>query len=285
MKIPVRFVLIAALVLIWQSLSFGAEIVPDFNSTSDGRNDDGTYTNGGCFNDSPGGTCTGDPVPIGFDINFFGTLNNSVFINTNGNVTFDSPLAAFIPFPLDFALRPIVAPFFADVDTRNADSGVVTFGNGFFGGRDAFGVNWIDVGYFDQHADKTNSFQLLFVNRADTGAGNFDLIFNYDRVQWETGDGDFGDQGLGGFSARVGFTNGSGIPEETLELPGSGEPGSLIDGGPLALISHRLNSDVDGRYIFNFREGQLSATTVPEPASMLLVALAGALLMIRRRYA
>ena len=111
------------------------------------------------------------------------------------------------------------------MDTRNPDSGVVTFGNGSFGGRDAFGVNWIDVGYFDQHVDKTNSFQLLFVNRADTGAGNFDLIFNYDRVQWETGDSDFGDQGLGGFSARVGLPTGLVIRRKPSNCLVPGNPG------------------------------------------------------------
>jgi hypothetical protein len=36
--------------------------------------------------------------------------------------------------------------------------------------------------------DKLATFELLLVDRSDTGAGNFDVEFNYDTVQWETGD-------------------------------------------------------------------------------------------------
>ena len=61
-------------------------IRPGFNTTNDGRNDDGTYTApSGCTNLSSGGTCPGTPVSIGFDGNFFGTPFNSLFLNTNGN--------------------------------------------------------------------------------------------------------------------------------------------------------------------------------------------------------
>jgi len=135
--------------MVFASVSFGDAIVPGFDATGDGRNDDGTYTLGGCNNDSPGGTCAGTLVPIGFDVNFFGVTTDSLYINTNGNVTFDFSLFSPDPFPLIDSFNQMIAPFFADVDTRNPASGAVTFGNGTFDGRDAFGVNWIDVGYFD----------------------------------------------------------------------------------------------------------------------------------------
>jgi hypothetical protein len=121
--------------------SWGAAVLPGFNSTSDGRNDDGTFTTGGCNNPSNGGTCAGTPVPLGFTLNFFGVNFNSVFVNTNGNVTLDSPLSTFTPFGLNAANRKIIAPFFADVDTRNTSSGVVTFGPGTFMGFNTFGFN------------------------------------------------------------------------------------------------------------------------------------------------
>jgi hypothetical protein len=270
----------AALILLCLP-SFGAAIVAGFNGTSDGRNDDGTYTTGGCNNNAPGGTCLGDLVPIGFSLNFYGVNRDSLYINTNGNVTFDSPLATFTPFGLDDAFRQIIAPFFADIDTRNPASGAVTFGNGMFQGRSAFGVNWINVGYFEEHVDKTNSFQLLLVDRNDTGVGNFDIVFNYDRVQFETGDASFGFEGLGGFSAHVGFSNGTGVPGESFSLPGSGVPGTFIDSGSYALVSHSLNSNVLGRYIFNARNGDPSP--IPEPGTWALSAVGCAFVLIRRR--
>ena len=272
----------ALLLLSWTSLH-AAAIVPGFNQTADGRNDDGTYTLGGCNNPSPGGTCAGDLVPIGFNIHYYGWRSDSLYINTNGNVTFDGPLATFMPFGLDDALRPIIAPYFADIDTRNPASGVVTFGNGTFDGRTAFGVNWIDVGYFEENVDKTNSFQLLLVERGDTGIGNFDIVFNYDKVQFESGDSNFGEGGLGGFSAHVGFSKGTGQPGESLSLPGSGVPGSFIDGGTYALVGNSLNSDVLGRYIFTARNGE--PAMIPEPGSFGLVAAGGLLLLFRKRQA
>ena len=216
---------------------------------------------------------------LGFNLNFFGVNFNSVYINTNGNITLDSPLSTFTPFGLTATSRKIVAPFFADVDTRNPASGVATFGSGTFQGRNAFGVNWPNVGYFSSHADKTNSFQLLLVDRSDTGAGNFDIVFNYDNVQWETGDASGGSGGLGGNSARVGFSNGTGAAGTSFELPGSAVNGALINGGPNALITHSLNSDVLGRYIFASRGGAVSV--VPEPASFALVGLGTVLFVLR----
>lgn len=264
------------------SMSFAAAIVPGFNTTSDGRNDDGTFTTGGCNNPSSGGTCAGTLVPVGFNLNFFGVNRTSLYINTNGNVTLDSPLSTFTPFGLTAASREIISPFFADVDTRNAASGVVTFGSGTFASRNAFGVNWINVGYFNQKVDKTNSFQLLLVDRSDTGAGNFDIVFNYDRVAWETGDASGGTGGLGGSSARAGFSNGTGNPGTSFELAGSAVPGSLLDNGPNALITRSLNSDVLGRYIFNARGGGI--TVVPEPGSLMLLAAGGVVLYGTRRF-
>ena len=277
-------ILVLCLSACFSSLSYGAAIVPGFNTTSDGRNDDGTWTApSGCTNPEIGGTCAGTLVPVGFNLNFFGVNFNSTYINTNGNITLDFPLSTFTPFGLTAADRQIIAPFFADVDTRNLASGVVTFGNGTFLGFNAFGVNWLNVGYFDEHVDKTNSFQLLLVNREDTGAGNFDIVFNYDSVQWETGDASNGVEGLGGDSARVGFSNGTGNPGTSFELTGSALPGALINGGPNALITHSLNSDVEGRYIFTARGGRIDVEVVPEPSTWLLLGSGLAGLMLWRK--
>ena len=274
-----RLLIAVATAALLVRVSFGSAIVSGFDSTSDGRNDDGTYTTGGCTNPFPGGTCAGTLVPIGFNIDFFGITTNSLYINTNGNVTLDAPLASpppNEPYQLVDGFSEIIAPFYADVDTRNPASGVVTFGEGTFDGDPAFGVNWIGVGYFDDEADKLDSFQLLLV---DTGANSFDIIFNYGSIQWETGDANFGTDGLGGYSAIAGFSDGTGNPSNSYELPGSGIPGSFIDGGPNALATNSLNSNVPGRYIFEFQDGEL----VPEPQTSIPIIIIGAILFLFNR--
>ena len=216
-------------------------------------------------------------VNIGFSINFFG-LNGgnqtTLFVNNNGNVTFEGPLSTFTPFNLITTGTPMLAPFFGDVDTRNAGSDVVRYGQSTIDGRAVFGVNWIDVGYYNQSADKLNSFQLIITDRSDTGAGNFDFEFNYDQIQWETGDASGGSGGLGGSSARAGWSNGS---TDSFELDGSAVNGALLDSdcpGDTGLICNSLNSNVLGRYVFQVRNGEIVDDTpsVPFPGTLMLLA-------------
>lgn len=211
-------------------------------------------------------------VNIGFGINFYGVAQSTLFVNNNGNVTFNAPLGTFTPFGLTTSSIAIIAPFFADVDTRGGGSSQVQYGQNTLGGKNVFGVNWINVGVYSQ-LPIYNSFQLIMTDRSDIGAGDFDFEFNYDTVVWETGQASGGNsQGLGGSSARVGYTNGAAID---VEFTGSGVNGAFLNGGPNALTSGSLNSTVAGQYIFNVRNGVVQPpTTVPEPMSLALVGLA-----------
>jgi hypothetical protein len=228
--------------------------------------DSGAFTDNTLARNDDGSTGL---VPIGFSINYFGSNYSNLYVNNNGNVTFTGPLSTFTPFSLLSTATPIIAPFFADVDTRNLASGVTQYGQDNLSGRAVFGVNWIGVGYYNTQANLLNSFQLIITDRSDTGAGNFDFEFNYDQIRWETGSASGGVGGLGGFSARAGWSNGVAT---ALELAGSAVNGAFLDGGPNALISGSLNSNVDGRYIFQVRNGQVQG--VPEPGTLALMALA-----------
>lgn len=218
-----------------------------FTNNVYGPNDDGTYPVTGPDVGIPPGTPVA--IPIGFPINFYGQTFSSLFLNNNGNVTFDAALGEFTPFGLVNTRSEIIAPFFADVDTRFA--GIVTFGNDTVDGHQAFGVDWIGVGYYNvaNQTDKSNSFQVILINRSDRRPGDFDIEFNYDVVQWETGDASGGSDGLGGGSAVVGFSNGSGQPGTSLQFSGSGIPHSFLDINPGGLIHNSLNTNVLGRYV------------------------------------
>ncbi len=216
-----------------------AAVLPGFNAFNLPANDDGS---------------TG-AVAIGFGVNFFGINRTTLYVNNNGNVTFDGPLVTFTPFGLPSTPHQIIAPFFADVDTRVGN--IVTYGPGTVGGLQAFGVNWPAVGYYSMHTDKLNTFQLVLINRADTGAGNFDFEFNYNSIQWNTGDASGGSNGLGGSSAGVGYSNGTGVPGTFYQFLGSGSNGAFLDSGPrlTSLIRNDADSNVLGRYVFSVRDG------------------------------
>jgi hypothetical protein len=236
----VRLVL-AALVLAVAMQAQAIRPNEGFRAGSVARNDDGSSA----------------LVPIGFDVNFFGRTRTHAYVNNNGNITFDAALATFTPFGLVGTRREIIAAFFADVDTRPEGTQLVTYGIDTVNGKRAFGVNYIDVGYYNIHADKLNSFQLILIERSDTGAGNFDIEFNYQRISWETGDASGGVNGFGGTPAAVGWSNGSGEPGTSFELEGSLQPGAFLDGARRGLTRNRLNSTVVGRYVFRARDGQV----------------------------
>ncbi len=187
-------------------------------------------------------------LPMGFFINFYGNSNATLYVNNNGNVTFTSAQSQYAPQPLSNLGTEVIAPFWADVDTRNPASDVVKYGtNGMVNGHAAFGVDWVNVGYYFEHADRLLSCQLVIIDRSDIVPGDFDMEFNYNKVQWEWGDASKNSPPRAGFSDGI----------NDYELQGSGVEGAFMDTNVLTgLIYHSLNSSVPGRYFFSFRNGQ-----------------------------
>lgn len=170
------------------------------------------------------------PVELGWNFSLFGSTYHQVYVNTNGNITFASPLPSYDPagFPID---TPMVAAFWADVDTRAAGSGSVWFK--VF--SDRLVVVWNKVGYFNLQANRKNTFQLTI--RANTAPGfqGNDVIIAYDDMQWTTGEASMGNNGFGGFPATVGANRGNGIDyiqTGRFNLDGSTPPNRPVAGSP-----------------------------------------------------
>lgn len=223
-------------------------------STSIGRNDDRSSSR----------------LALPFPINF-GTTQTSVYVNNNGNVTFTGSSSTWTPSRMTATTAARIAPFWADVDTRNSGSGVVTYGTTTYDGRLAFCANWGNVGYYASQADKLNSSRLYLVDRSDVAAGDFDIVFDYEAIAWETGRASGGSNGFGGRSAVAGFTSGAGGPETFFNLPGSAVNGALVDGGPNSLTAGSFNSNEPGIWRFEVRDGVVADVgSLPRIAALAL---------------
>ena len=212
---------------------------------------------------------TSAPIDLGFSALINGTTYSNAYVNNNGNITFGQALSTYTPAQILGSPFPIIAAFWADIDTRGTNSGLTQYGGATLDGKNVFGINWIGVGYYASRVDKLNSLQMILTDRSDVGAGDFDIQFNYDQIQWETGEASGGVNGLGGTSAAVGYAVGTNL---AYQLPGSFVNGALLDGGPNALVAHSLNSNTLGQYNFQVRNGEV-VPSIPEPETYALMAL------------
>ena len=187
-------------------------------------------------------------------LDFFGASYTSLYLNNNGNITFADSLSEYTPGAIDGGVdNPIIAPFWADVDTRGTASNTPTPGGNSTGANRVwydFDVDngiltatWDDVGYFRSRTDKLNAFQVQLVNR---GEGTFDIIYRYENIDWTTGNASDGSDGLGGMVARAGYSAGNDFDYH--ELPQSG------------IQSEMLDLDQTGSYFVQVRHGIALAT-------------------------
>ena len=122
-------------------------------------------------------------INLPFSFNFYGTTYNSLYINNNGNVTFGNSLSTYSSTAFPSANNRIIAPFWADVDTRGGNGQVL-----YKITPTAIYINWVSVGYYNTQGDKRNTFQLILTNGSDPAVpdGN-NVAFCYQDMQWTTG--------------------------------------------------------------------------------------------------
>lgn len=173
-------------------------------------------------------------------LNFFGTTHTSVYVNTNGNLTFGGAQSTYTPCPIPlsvatcdeflFTPRPMIAPFWADIDTRHPPENVTgcavpSESAGTCSGGDnsvwwhleegRMIVTWHNGRYFTfgcNSMDLRVNFQLILTGVPSCGGGatDFDVEFRYNRCEWETGNASGGTNGFGGTPAQAGFDSGNG---------------------------------------------------------------------------
>jgi len=166
-----------------------------------------------------------DSLDIGFEFNFYGSNYRYIFVNNNGNITLGESQPEYDPVGFPSGDYRMIAPFWADVDTRDDSSGVVYRRTD----SDQIIITWNEVGYFGQNADKLNTFQVIISNGegANVPDGK-NVCFSYADMQWTTGDFSGGSDGFGGSPATAGVNKGA---DSTFALVGRfDQPGDSYDG-------------------------------------------------------
>ena len=147
-------------------------------------------------------------ILLPFNFSFYGTTYDSLYINNNGNISFSQPYSTFTAYSFPDPTFNMIAPFWADVDTRSTNGGNVWYKLN----PHSLVIVWDHVGYFSMMEDKLNTFQLIISDGLDTLIPNANNVsFCYGDMQWTTGSASGGANGFGGSAATVGVNIGNGI--------------------------------------------------------------------------
>jgi hypothetical protein len=214
-------------------------------------------------------------IDLGFNFCFYNTDRPSLYINNNGNVSFNAPYGSYTSTGFPVSGFDMIAPFWADVDTRNttdADTNQVWYQTVGAPGNRVFIVTWDSVGYYQAQNGSRNTFQVALAENENMWGPTFNAAFSYGRMDWTTGQASQGGP-FGGVAATVGINAGDGVRYDQL---------GRFDHAGFDYNGFNTPSGVDvlegDRYFFDACEG-----IVPAPASAALLAVGGLLVSRRRR--
>ncbi|VDI06757.1 Hypothetical predicted protein, partial [Mytilus galloprovincialis] len=222
-------------------------------------------------------------IHINTAFQFFNQSHRSLFVNTNGDLTFISALSRYTPESFPFQRNAsVIATYWADVDTKTvgdvwyretsnptllgrASSDIRTS----FPQQPKFNASWIfittwdDVAFFgadEVGLTKRCSFQCIL---ATDGRYSF-VVFNYNLTQWTTGTASGGNSsdGVGGTPAQVGFDAGDGI--HFYAVPGSQTPGIIN-------ITQMSNVGIPGKFIFRVDLATIERATFVRTTTIALI--------------
>ncbi|XP_070567838.1 sushi domain-containing protein 2-like isoform X2 [Ptychodera flava] len=220
---------------------------------------------------------------------FFDQDHDSLWVNTNGIISFLSEVRQYTPDPFPLVGRRVVAPFWGDVDTNRGgnvfwrettESGILRKASShikeYFAKEDILKfeaiwvlvATWDDVGYFGSENEiLRNTFQAVLITN---GRHSF-ALFNYGDIVWTTGTASDGDSftGLGGTPAHVGFNSGDGIVFKN--VPGS-RTAAIVN------IEETTNINVTGRYVFRIDSAEIEEGGCNTQGSIIIYPVTGTML-------
>jgi MYXO-CTERM domain-containing protein len=156
-------------------------------------------------------------------LHFYSGSYTKGWINNNGSLSFKSAISTYTPDAFPGAPQPMIAPYWADVDTRDAtycDAAGYPSGGAYPVGTACMDptsnsvwwsltpgqmvVTWDQVGFYHCHVTPVMSFQMILTaagcgaTSSDGGVSgiDFDIEFRYNQCGWEAGDASGGSGGF-----------------------------------------------------------------------------------------
>ena len=146
------------------------EITPEMQQFTGGAGIDVDYSHG--------------PLSLPFTFNLFGLEFDEFYINSKGLISFSEPVIDWTPEELPDANYNIIAGYWGDADYRLT-------GDIFYRiTPTAVYVNWVDVGYYNNHDERTVSYQIVFSEDGSVaiGGGTANVQMCYENMEWAHGD-------------------------------------------------------------------------------------------------
>jgi WD40 repeat protein len=153
---------------------------PSLGDISLPKNDDGSY----------------GPINLGLPFPFFGSIYSNIYVNTNGLISFLSPISEYIPkkFPIS---TPSISPFWSDVNTNiggqiyyresssssdlnQAKSDITNVYSASFNPTRLYITTWYQVAAYSGSSSVNNTFQVVI---ATDGKLSF-VIYNFGSMSW-----------------------------------------------------------------------------------------------------
>ncbi len=145
------------------------EITPDMQQFTGGAGIDVDYSHG--------------PLSLPFTFNLFGQQYDEFYINSKGLISFTEPVIDWTPEELPDSEYNIISGYWGDADYRMTGDIYYRIT------PDAVYVNWVDVGYYNNHDERTVSYQVVFSADGSIaiGGGN-NVQMCYETMEWAHGD-------------------------------------------------------------------------------------------------
>jgi len=151
------------------------------------------------------GWTTGSPYALPFTFCFFGDSYNQVWMNNNGNISFNGGISAYSSSAFPSTGNEMIAAFWADFDLGGAGTMHATIT------PTAAIFNWVQAGYFSSQADKLNTCQIVITDGTDPLVQGGNAAIHYADMQWTTGSASSGVNGFGGTPATCGANRGNNL--------------------------------------------------------------------------